>query len=196
MFSNLDEHKLSSKHQQAYVFSYSGATVKGICDRFSLDNRKDKIQPSKVENIVLMCGSNNIDLILDSPRHMRSNLIQPNCSPNTNAINQTKTDIEDLIISLHDWAPRATICFLNILPRESLARNMVISDINRYISKLPDQHRFVKFISTAADRYLFSNREGYRKSHYFSVNGDDNVHLNYQGVIRLARHIKYNAHNC
>ena len=195
MFANLNERKLSSKFHDAHVFSYSGATVRGINDRFAVDGRKDKVDSSQVGKIVLMCGSNNIDSILDSPKCLREN-ITTQCTPNISALQQAYTDIEDLVQSLHNWAPNAKICVLNILPRESWARNDLISDINEFISKLPEKYSFLHMISSEKDRCLFSNKQGYRKSHYFSVKGNDNVHLNNRGVVRLANYLKHTIHHC
>ena len=71
----------------------------------------------------------------------------------------------------------------------------MINDINLFISKLENSYSYVDMISTEVDRYLFTNKYGYRKSHqYFSCKGEDNVHLNYDGVTRLAKHLKYHAH--
>ena len=53
---------------------------------------------------------------------------------------------------------------------------------------------YLDMASTELDRSLFSFRNGYRRVNYFH-NGEDNVHLNNLGVIRLAKHLKYVAHH-
>ncbi len=88
-------------------------------------------------------------------------------------------------------APEANIRIINVLPRESRVRNRVISDMNQSILDLQNKHSFVRFLSTEKDRYLFSDKLGFRKTQYFSSRGDDNIHLNSLGIIRLANHLKY-----
>ena len=50
-------------------------------------------------------------------------------------------------------------------------------------------------ISTEANRNLFSSKNGHRKSNYFLNKGEDNVHFNKLGIVRIAKHLKYCAHN-
>ena len=196
MFSNLNADKLSSKSQDAYVFHYPGATVSGIDQRFHLDDKKKLIDVSRVTKVILMCGTNDVDVILNSPKHLRNKLLMPDKhSPNPTSLDNTNRNIEKLATSLHDWAPKSRVNIVNILPRESISRNTVINDINLFISKLENSYSYVDMISTEMDRYLFTDKYGYRKSHkYFSCKGEDNVHLNYDGVTRLAKHLKYHAH--
>ena len=198
MFAKLSEDKLSSKSQCAHVFSYPGATASRIHERFFSDERREQIHPADVRNIIIMCGTNDVDLILRSPKHLRDKLLSyGSMRPDARTLDATNNAIENLILKLHQWAPNATIRLVNLLPRESRSRNEVISNINQFISKAQDRHQFVKFISTEKDRYLFSNKSGFRKSFYFSTKGHDNVHMTMQGVIKLARHLKYHAHhNC
>ena len=195
MFSNLDASKLSSKFQDALVFHYPGATVSGINQRFHADANKDHLDVSRIKKIVLMCGTNDVDVILNSPRQFRTKLLTSNKHPpDSMCLDKTNRSIKTLILSLQKWAPNAKVNIVNILPRESFSRNQVISDINQFISKLQDDYPFVYVISTEKDRNLFANRYGFRKSMYFSHKGPDNVHLNGAGVIRLAKHLKYHAH--
>ena len=84
---------------------------------------------------------------------------------------------------------------LKVLPRESRARNIVITKVNSYIHNLASRYDNLKMLDVEKDRYLFANRAGYRKSEFFSAKGEDNVHLNRRGVVRLANHLKYMAHN-
>ena len=196
MFSQIDAVKLSSKSQDAYVFSYSGATAEGIKQRFNSDDRKDLINTSDVKNIVLMCGTNDVDLILNSPKHLRSKLLKVDAhKASAQCLDSTNRNIEKLVLNLHEWAPLASINIVNILPRESYVRNEVICDINHFISSLSCTYSYVNMIDTEKDRYLFVNHFGFRKSaKFFSNRGEDNVHLNPKGVIRLAKHLKYHTH--
>ena len=196
MFSKLDATKLSSAHQEAHVFHYPGGIANGINERFHSDERKRSIDANNVKTIVLMCGTNDVDLILESPRHMRNRLLSPDeFTGKAKALDNTSRSIDNLIQSLHSWAPAAKIKIINILPRESFARNKVINDINIFLSKIPSKYSFVSFISTEKNRFLFSDRSGLRKSSCFSRFGEDNVHLNSDGIFKLAKHIKYHAHH-
>ena len=196
MFRHLDCRKLSSKSQDAHVFAYPGATVEMMKEKFSNDIRRNALDTSSIKNIMLMCGSNNIDSILASPKNMRNRLLMQE-KPKSFAplLDQTNRDIESFVKFLHSWAPSAIVKVINILPRESRCRNEVISDINRFIIQLKTQYSFVKFISTERERFLFTDRFGCRRSFFFSSQGDDNVHLNNRGLIKFANHLKYHAHH-
>ena len=196
MFSKLEGEKLSSKYHEAHVFSYPGATANAINERFQSDARKNTLNANNVKSIVLMCGTNDVDSILNSPRKMRTKLLCPDSfSGDARALDSTNNSIEKLILSLHKWAPGADIKIVNVLPRESFSRNRVITDINEFISNLQYKYTYVKLISTEKNRFLFSDKEGFRKSSFFSRYGEDNVHLNDYGIVKLARHLKYHAHH-
>ena len=47
-------------------------------------------------------------------------------------------------------------------------------------------------ISTEKHRNLFTFKDCFRKHVFFSDKGEDNVHLNNLGVVRLAKYLKYN----
>ncbi len=197
MFASLNPEKLSSQFQDAHVFHYPGATASGINHRFESDLQRKHLDTATVQKIILMCGSNNIDSVIGSPKHMRDKLLPPGSYTQiATRLDNANYDIENLIESLHKWAPNANINVVNILPRESRVRNEVISNINQFLSKLHNKYSYVNMISTEKnpDRYLFSDRLGFRKSLFFSQKGEDNVHLNREGVIRLAKHLKYHAH--
>lgn len=198
MFKSLDEKRLSSKSHDALVFSYSGATVRSMEEQFKSDQRLSGIDPKAIKTFVLMCGTNNIDDIIGSPRHMRDKLVNAhgpyNCNMDT--MNETFKSIEHFVVYLKKWAPYANIKVLNILPRESRVRNEVITRINNYIGSLAQKLDYVEHPDSVFDRsYLFANKSGFRKSFFFSSQGEDNVHLNQKGVTRFARYLKYIAHN-
>ncbi len=178
------------------VFYYPGATVGMINKHFQADEKRATIDASSVKNIVLMCGSNDVDTILNSPRHLRETMLKyGQFKSNARNLDKTNHDIDDLTVSLHKWAPNAKIQIINLLPRESRSRNEVISDINLFISNIQKKHSFVNMVSTEKDRFLFTDKFGFRKPSYFSMKGDDNIHLNNEGVIKLAKHLKYHAHH-
>ena len=198
MFKSLDETRLSSKSTDALVFSYPGATVSSIEEKFRGDKRISHVDPNTIKTIILMCGTNNVDSILGSPKHMRDKLLSEKTpySCDMESMSETFQSIEHFLVYLNEWAPYAKIKVLNILPRESKVRNEVITRINSYIFSLAQRFAFVEHPDSMANRsYLFAYKSGFRKSIFFSSYGSDNVHLNQKGVTRLARYLKYIAHN-
>ena len=196
MFSHLDSKKLSSKSQDAYVFSYPGATAKNMHHRFRTDSRLKDINPQSVNKIFLLCGTNDVDNIINSPKHLRKRIIYQSEQCNMETLANTCNDIEGFVHYLNEWAGSAAIRILKVLPRESKARNNVINKINCYTSGLVDKFERVKPCEIVKDRFLFANEYGFRKSDFFMNDGDDNVHLNKYGTARLANHLKFTAHNC
>ena len=196
MFSHLDSKKLSSKSQDAFVFSYPGATAKNMHHRFRTDSRLKDINPQSVDKIFLLCGTNDVDNIINSPKHLRKKIIYQSEKCNMEAFDNTCNDIEGFVHYLVEWAGSAEIRILKVLPRESKVRNNVINKINCYTSGLVDKFKRVKPCEIVKDRFLFANEYGFRKSYFFMNDGDDNVHLNKNGTARLANHLKFTAHNC
>ena len=196
MFSHLDSKKLSSKSQDAYVFSYPGATAKNMHHRFRTDSRLKDINPQSVNKIFLLCGTNDVDNIINCPKHLRKRIIYQSEQCNMETLANTCNDIEGFVHYLNEWAGSAAIRILKVLPRESKARNNVINKINCYTSGLVDKFERVKPCEIVKDRFLFANEYGFRKSDFFMNDGDDNVHLNKYGTARLANHLKFTAHNC
>ena len=196
MFSHLDSKKLSSKSQDAYVFSYPGATAKNMHHKFRTDSRLKDIDPQSVDKIFLLCGTNDVDHIINSPKHLRKRIIYQSEQCNMETLANTCNDIEGFVHYLVEWASSAQIRILKVLPRESKVRNNVINKINCYTSGLVDKFERVKPCEIVKDRFLFANEYGFRKSDFFKNDGDDNVHLNKYGTARLANHLKFTAHNC
>lgn len=193
MFRELNEDKLSSTHQQAKVFFFPGATAEGILTKIRKEPRFQQINPSKVKKVFLLCGTNNIDNILKVTRDNHNSMIG-NLKFSEHLVNQVKLEVDQLVDFVHLWANEASINIINILPRVSLSRNIVINELNNHISQLASFQPYVNFISTELGRSLFCSRNGFRKNIYFNSRGTDNVHLNRKGVIRLAKHLKYCAH--
>ena len=196
MFRHLDGTKMSSVSQKAVVFSYPGATSKSILTKLKDDPKFKNLDPTKVKNILVFCGTNDVDNILSIPRHFQSDIVKKgNFWSSEILINRVKVDYTKLVDFLHNWSCNADVNVLNILPRESIVRNEVINILNYHIVQSSQSKKYVNFVSTEKDRNLFSSQNGYRKSDFYSDWGTDNVHLNSYGLIRLAKHLKYYVHN-
>ena len=89
----------------------------------------------------------------------------------------------------------AKISFVNIPPRVSAIRNHVINLLNEHMKLMTSSFPNLSMISTELNRNLFVSKDGHRKGIYFSSMGEDNIHFNNDGIIRLAKHLKYLAHN-
>jgi hypothetical protein len=196
LFKQLDGKKLSSEHQDAIVFSFPGASAEEILVKLQDDRRFNNINPGSVKQIFLLCGSNNVDRILNVPRQRWRTIIDEHEFVfNRRKLSDALDGINNLGIFLHEWAVTAKVNIINILPRTSRARNVVINALNTFIDKFCDTHSFLKMIQTETSRHLFSDQQGHRKKLYFSAYGEDNVHLTEAGLSRLANHLKYVAHN-
>ena len=195
MFSGLSASKLSSASQDAVVFFYRGATVAQILEKLKQDPKFFNINPVSVTKIFILCGTNNVDKILDIPFANCSKFVSMDAvQHNSNVMNQTYSSLNNIHKFLRGWSTNATINFINILPRISKSRNYVINWLNKFIYSLCSRSTNTNFVNTEKDRNLFT-RNSYRQDLYFSSVGADNVHLNNEGVIRLAKHIKFLAHN-
>jgi len=185
MFRRLNAEKLSSRLQQAEVFSYPGATAGMMLEKFQQDPRLRKLNTQRIQRVIILTGTNNVDRILfENPQEQ---------------LDRAQKDIYSLMQFVHAIAPTAFVNFLNILPRHNMDRNIIINELNSFFIFLSNEVDYVNFIDTGHGRYLFSTADGFRKGIYFTSatrNIPDNPHLNNQGVGRLAKHLKYIAHNC
>ena len=195
MFRHLDQEKLSSNSQKAIVLFYPGATAGGILNRLQNDPNFNSIDPTKVRKIVLFGGTNNVDRVMDIPFNLKSSFVTDFNHISENMLNQAKIEISELINFLHAWSNMASINIVNILPRISFSRNIAINALNYYIKHLSIDIDYVSMISTESHRNLFSFGNGFRKDNFFALSGNDNVHLNNSGLIRLAKYLKYYVHN-
>ena len=195
MFRLLDDSKLSSKSQTAKVLFYPGATAGEMLKRLREDPDFKKINPLFVKKIYLLTGTNNVDRILIVPRSLQNSIIDNKFTIDNYQFNNATADISKLTFFLHEWAKSATVNLINILPRESWVRNRVINDLNDFLNTLSRKCPYINKIDTELNRNLFSTSNGYRKSMYFNSNGEDNVHLNYLGIERLGKHLKFLLHN-
>ena len=132
MFRELNATKLSSEHQTAKVFFFPGATAGEMLHRLSKDTHFRQIDARKVKKVFLLCGTNNIDKILNIPRHYHSNFVE-NARASDHLVNEAKMEIDRLVIFIHGWAINAQLNIINILPRVSLARNTTINELNKHI---------------------------------------------------------------
>ena len=196
LFKALDEKKLGSKLQDAKVFAYPGATAGDILVRLQGDKRFNEIDPRSVGQVFVLCANNNVDKILNVPRSHWTSIVHIEEAQYSNRQFSDATDeIANLGTFLTTWSRKATINFINLLPRYSRARNLVINDLNSFIEKLCESYRHFNIVHTEKTRRLFSNSEGHRKNEFFSSAGPDNIHLAPAGIARLANHLKYVAHN-
>lgn len=185
MFRKLMPSKLSSKTQNAEVVFYPGATAGRMLERFRKDVQKNdnKWDFSNVKSFMLLTGTNNVDTLLQDQSEA--------------AFRDAFSEINQLISFLHSLAPSASINLINILPRNSSRRNNVINQLNNHLFTLSQTVPYINFVNTELNRSLFSTIDGYRRNFYFVPSTNeipDNVHLNNMGVVRLAKHLKYIAH--
>ena len=195
MFAELDQSKLSSNSHKSAVFFYRGATARGIHHRLQNDPDFIAVDPKPIKQIFLLCGTNDIDNILNVQKNNWSNINVDASNYDEYQLDKTTHDIDNLINYLHNRYPCAKINILNILPRASINRNFVINRLNEYLRNLCSQRVYLTDINTEFRLCLFSKEDGFRKEMFFKQSGSDNVHLNKSGVIRLGKHLKYLVHN-
>ena len=196
MFRHLDHIKMSSSSQKAKVFAFPGATPGNIQSKLNSDPEFAKLEPSKVSKIFVFCGANSVDKVIHVPFSKNSEGVsEHNYHIHDQDLHKAKTELTCLIDFLHSWSTTSSINFVNILPRESLVRNNVINSLNHYVKTLVYHRPYLNMVSTELDRCLFSFKDGYRKANYFVNKGEDNVHLNGLGIVRLAKHLKFVAHH-
>ena len=187
----------SSSNQTAKVLYYRGATAADILNNLQSDAKFLGINPQHVDNVYLMCGTNNVDRVVGVPHHKRSSFVDVDeFGYNHYELEAAKDSIANLAYFLHEWARSATINIINLLPRVSRARNIVINELNMFIMDMCTQnYTFLRGIETESNRHLFTDRCTHRTEYYFNQKGTDNVHLSLEGIVRLAKHLKFLAHN-
>ena len=194
MFADLNPSKLSSDCHKSAVFFYRGATAGGICHKLQNDVDFKELDTSSVKQIFLLCGTNDIDNILNVQKYNHSNINVESTNYDAHKFEKTVNDIYNLVNYLHERHFNAKINILNLLPRASISRNSVINDLNHYIVSICHQLGYLNFINTEHKICLFSSSDGFRKYTYFKRIGSDNVHLNNSGITRLGKHLKYLLH--
>ena len=193
MFKHLDPVKLTTDKCTSAVFSYPGATAQRILKNLQAENSWNDLEHSRIKNIFVLCGTNDIDSILGLSPSTRNSVEVSNDNFDSRRMNETKEDMK-MMIDYFEQTTSATINIINLLPRESLARNLVINDLNGFLFNMCVNRSRLNFIGTEGKFNMFTDGNGYRKSELFSFRGSDNVHLNSSGVIRLAKHLKYCSH--
>ena len=90
---------MSSVSQKAVVFSYPGATSKSILTKLKDDPKFKNLDPTKVKNIFVFCGTNDVDNILSIPRHFQFDIVKKgNFWSSENLINRVKVDFTKLVL--------------------------------------------------------------------------------------------------
>lgn len=194
MFAGLDPYKLSTGSQQAHVFSFPGATASGILSRLKELPVFLALEQRDVGRIVLMAGTNNVDDVVQAPKSARTQIISGHsiCQPR---LEEALSEIDLLVGYLSTRFPSTEIVMMNVLPRESRERNIAINLINYFISNLGNRYSNVSPIPAGKMNAMFCRGSGCRLVTLFSNKGNDNVHMNTLGLIRLAKYMKFLAHN-
>ena len=155
-----------------------------MLEKFKKDPNTSHINFTLVKKFVVLTGTNNIDGIVNDSTGF--------------SFHKTMGEITALLSHLHSMAPEAIMNIVNVLPRNNYERNVAISQLNNFLYNLSCQYREINFINTELNRCLFSTVDGFRRNFYFKPSYgkiSDNVHLNKNGIARLAKHLKYIAHN-
>ena len=193
MFRHLKATELRSSEHSSKVLFYPGATAGGILKRLKEDTSLQEIIPKDIKRIFLMCGSNDVDKILQLPRKLNDSVNINFSNFSAQKYEKTLVEMEHLTNYLLSVFQCAQLNVMNILPRASYVRNCIINDLNGFLSNLCSKQGY-KFIDTELNRYLYSNRQGYRRSEFFNVSGSDNIHLNSGGIIKLGKLLKFLMH--
>ena len=193
MFRHLKDTELRSSEHSSKVLFYPGATAGGILKRLKDDTSFQKVIPNDIKRIFLLCGSNDVDQILQLPRNLNNSVNISFSNFSGQRYEKTLVEMEHLTNYLMSVFKCAELNVMNILPRASYVRNCIINDLNGFLGNLCFKQGY-KFIDTELDRYLFSNRQGYRRCDFFHVSGSDNIHLNSAGVIKLGKLLKFLMH--
>ena len=183
MFRFLNTYKLSTDEQQAVKLFYPGATACQMQTRLNHDSRFLSMNKTDITKVIVLTGSNNIDNIY--------------FDRNGGSLHDTINDIGQFIQYLKTNIPTAEINVLNILPRKMKGKCDIINIINSDIKSLCNSSDRLRYIDTV-DNYMFTHRDGKRREEFFNSTGrfgDDDVHLNRVGVLRLAKFLKYLVHN-
>lgn len=182
MFRNIDTDRLSSKDITASKLFYPGADAVRMLENIKSDPKFTSIQKDSISKVFILTGSNNIDNIY--------------LKKNNASVNKSVADIKRLLEFLKSSLPSATINIINILPRKSVDRCHIISHLNSNIEVFCKTQARINYIDTYSN-YMFSNSDGSRRNNFFMPGGyygNDNVHLNAIGVVRLGKHLKFLAH--
>ena len=181
MFADLNALKLSTEKIKSHVFFYRGADSTRMMEKLRMDKDVQNLARNKsISKVFLLTGTNNVDTICSQRQDMHNA-----CS----SITKTIKYVQSLF-------PSAVVNVINILPRVTHNRKVVIEKLNEHISSVCRNDNKLNFVDTYNIR-LFTFPNGTRKAELFKYmyrNDTDNVHLNNYGIIKLAKHFKYLAH--
>ena len=175
MFRFLNPEGLSSATIRATKLFYPGADASVMLNKLKVDLGS---VPTPLSDIYLMTGTNNVNSVYFGSRSLK----------------EAGNDINNLMHYLKSIFPAAVIHIINILPRSSKGRNDVVKELNLLIKEICDNDEHLDFMETS---HLFNYKNGQRKQFFFvppSSKITDNCHLNRTGVQRLAKFLKYWAH--
>ena len=178
MFRELDPLKLSSEVQSSQVLFYPGANSWQMYQRLKEDPKFLSINRKSVKRVFILTGTNYVDSI----------------SSGSLNIEDAKIEIDNFCFKLWELFPTAKFNIINILARESKLKNQIVNELNYFIQCMCGAHG-LRFIDTERRIRLFTLYNGVRNNKYFRNRYDD-VHLNQAGISKLAKHLKYLAHNC
>ena len=184
MFRNLDTTKLSSESQNAIKLFYPGANASQMLSRLKEDPIFKSLEVLEIEKVFVLTGSNNIDNIY--------------YGKNGSSLENTINDITNFLNFLKTSIPEAQIYALNILPRKVKGRCDVINIINSSIKSFCNKSLNRTIYLDTCENKMFVHRDGSRREEFFNPPGrfgEDDVHLNPVGVVRLGKYLKYVAHN-
>ena len=179
MFRNIDENKLSSPDHRFTKLFYPGADAKRMKERLASDKCFKDIDKSSVTHVTLLTGSNNVDGVYHGDHGA--------------TLSQAKLDITSLVTFIRqNFRSAEVVNVLNILPREKRGRNDVIHELNSHIQKMCSNVPVLQFIDTYQN-FMFMRSDGSRRGEFFKRNPRvfDDVHLNFKGVVRLGKFIKF-----
>lgn len=182
MYRFLDSARLSSKNQTAYKLFYPGANASQMHIRLKNDPQFVSLDKKSITKIMLLTGTNNVDSIYFGDP--------------TISLNSTEADISGLIGYLQDVFPSAKLNIVNILPRKAKGRMDIINLLNNHIRAFCTQSANLQYIDTYSNN-MFAHRDGNQRKEFFKLGGkfgNDDCHLNAQGVVRLGKHLKFVAH--
>lgn len=181
MFRNLDTEKLSSDVYSAQKLFFPGKTASQMMDALKSDPTFKSLQHAKFEKVYVLTGTNNVDAAIKKPNGAASKAI---------------ADINNLLQFLLKSFPRAQVNVINILPRKSRERNAVISQLNTATEKFAERTTRLTYLDTYKN-FMFSHSGGNRREEFFGKNAKffDDVHLNFKGVVRLGKFLKFHMHH-
>lgn len=183
MFRHLDTFRLSSDTQEAVKLFYPGADAYRMLNKLKSDKEFNELDKNSVTKIFILTGCNNVDSIYFG-KHGSS-------------IARATNDLSNILEYLIHNFPSAIINVISILPRKTKGRNDIIHLLNSELQQICRQSLNLEFIDLFQNN-MFVHRDGKQRSNFFMPTRDhreDDVHLNAPGVVRLAKHLKFIAHN-